>query len=81
MHKFFLEFKNLNKNTFKIMKYGLYFSAFVCLIAVCFLLLYIFIGSTFFYYLGLTLIQSGFTFAVEFVICGIVVDFIINHDF
>ena len=76
MQKMISELKNLDKDTFKIMKYGLFFCCFLSLIAVAILLTYIFLGSVFFYHLGLALLQCSFTFAVEFVICGIVVDFI-----
>lgn len=76
MQKIFFELKNLDKNTFKIMKYGLFFCGFIALIAIAVLLTYIFLGFSFFYYLGLALMKSSFIFAVEFVICGIVVDFI-----
>ena len=76
MQKMISELKNLDKDTFKIMRYGLLFCCYLSLIAVTVLLTYVFIGSNFFYYLGLTLMKSSFTFAVEFVICGIVVDFI-----
>ena len=74
MQKMISELKNLDKDTFKIMRYGLLFCNFITLIALAILLTYIFIGSNFFYHLGLTLMKSSFTFAVEFVICGIVVD-------
>ena len=76
MQRIFSELKNLDKDTYKIMKYGLLFSGIICLAAVVILLAYIFFGTSLFYHLGLTLIKSSFTFAVEFVICGIVVDFI-----
>ena len=76
MQKLFLELKNLDKNIFKIMKYGLLFCGCVTLVSIAVLLTYIFLGSNFFYYLGLSLMKSSFTFAVEFVVCGIVVDFI-----
>ncbi len=79
MNKFFLDLKNLDKDTYKIMKYGLLFSSLICLSAVCVLLLYIFLGINFLYHLGLILIKSSFTFAVEFIICGIIVDFIKNR--
>ena len=78
MNKFFLELKNLDKDTYKIIKYGLLFSGLVCLSAICILLIYIFLGISFFYHLGLSLLQSSFTFAVEFIVCGIIVDFIKN---
>lgn len=80
MNKLFSEFNNLDKNTYKIIKYGLLFSGLVCLSAVCVLLLYIFLGINFLYHLGLVLLKSSFTFAVEFIICGIIVDFIKNKE-
>lgn len=76
MQKLFFELKNLDKNTFKIMRYGLLFSGFIALISIAVLLTYIFLGFNFFYHLGLALMKSSFTFTVEFVICGIAVDFI-----
>lgn len=76
MQKLFFELKKLDKNTFKIMRYGLLFSGFIALISIAVLLTYIFLGFNFFYHLGLALMKSSFTFTVEFVICGIVVDFI-----
>lgn len=76
MQKIILGLKHLDKDTYKIMKYGLLFSAFVGLIAVGVLLSYILLGINFFYHLGILLMGASFTFAVEFIICGIVVDFI-----
>lgn len=76
MQKMISELKNLDKDTFKIMKYGLFFCSGLFLIAVSLLFTYIILGSTFFYHFGLTLMQSSLTFAVEFVVCGIIVDFI-----
>ena len=76
MQKIILGLKNLDKDTYKIMKYGLLFSGIVCLASVAVLLAYIFLGMNFFYYLGMALMQSSFSFAVEFIVCGIVVDFI-----
>ena len=76
MQKIITGLKNLDKDTYKIMKYGLLFSGFVCLAAIGVLLSYILLGSVFFYHFGMILMKSSFTFAVEFIICGIVVDFI-----
>ena len=76
MQKIISGLKNLDKDTYKIMRYGLFFSTFISLTAVGILLAYIFLGSSFLFYLGITLLKSSFSFAVEFVICGIVVDFI-----
>lgn len=74
MKKLFLSLKNLDKNTIKIMKSGYIFSAIICLSAVAILLSYIFSGNNLFYHIGLLLMKSGFTFTVEFFICGIIVD-------
>lgn len=76
MQKIILLLKSLDKDTYKIMKYGLLFSGIVALTAVGVLLTYIFLNINAFYHLGLALIKSSFTFTVEFIICGIVVDFI-----
>lgn len=76
MQKIFSELKNLDKDTYKIMNYGLLFCTCIALISAFILITYILGGSLFFYHLGLTLLKSSFTFAVEFIICGIVVDFI-----
>ena len=79
MQKIILEFKNLDKDTYKIMKYGLLFSTFISLISVAILLSYIFLGISFLYHLGIILIETSFSFAVEFIICGIVLDFLRKH--
>lgn len=76
MQKMISELKNLDKDTFKIMRCGLFFCNLITLIALAILLTYIFLGSIFYYHLGLTLMKSSFIFAVEFVVCGVVVDFI-----
>ena len=76
MQKMISELKNLDKDTYKIMNYGLLFSTIISLISVAILLTYIFLGINFLYYLGIVLIEASFSFAVEFIICGIVVDFI-----
>lgn len=81
MQKMFLELKNLDKNTYKIMKYGLLFSSILCLIAIGILATYIFLGINFFYHFGLILMKSSFTFAVEFIVCGIIIDFIRKREF
>ena len=45
MQKMISELKNLDKDTFKIMRYGLLFCSCLSLIAAAILLTYIFIGS------------------------------------
>ena len=76
MQKIISELKNLDKDTYKIMNYGLIFSTFITLISVSVLFSYIFLGINFLYYLGITLIKMSFSFAAEFIVCGVVVDFI-----
>lgn len=74
MKKIFLELKNLDKLTYKIMGYGLIFSSIITFIAVSILILYIFLGINFFYHLGIALIKSSFYIGTQFIICGIIVD-------
>lgn len=76
MQKIISGLKSLDKDTYKIMRYGLIFSTFLSLISAGILLTYIILGVNFFYHLGIVLIKSSFAFAVEFIVCGIVVDFI-----
>ena len=56
-------FKNLDKLTSKIMNYGLKFCFAVCVLS-----------SPFIYYIGINLFKIGLIFAIEFIICGFVVD-------
>ena len=80
MQKIISGLKGLDKDTYKIMKYGFLFSTFISLIAVGILLSYIFLGVNLFYHLGILLIKSSFIIAVEFIICGIIVDFIRKYQ-
>lgn len=80
MQKIITGLKSLDKDTYKIIKYGLMFSTLVSLIAVGILFSYIFLGINLFYHLGICLIKSSFIFAVEFIVCGIVVDFIRKYQ-
>ena len=66
--------KNLDKDTYKIIKYGILFSIFLAIIASTILISYILLGINLFYHIGELLIKSSFTFATQFVICGIIVD-------
>ena len=76
MQRLISELKNLDTDTINIIKYGLFFCFFIAFLASIILLIYIFLDFIFFYRLGITLMQSSFIFTVEFIICGIVVDFI-----
>ena len=72
MQKLFSSIKDLDKNIFKIMKYGFWFSGLLAVIASIILLTYIYI----LFHIGFILFQSSLSIAVEFFICGVVVDFI-----
>ena len=74
MQKIYSGLRNLDKVTYKIIKYGLLFSTFIGIIATTFLCSYMILGITFFYHLGITLIKTCFSLAVEFIVCGIIVD-------
>ena len=63
-----------HKDTYKIIKYGILFSIFLAIIASTILISYILLGINLFYHIGELLIKSSFTFATQFVICGIIVD-------
>lgn len=74
MQKIYSGLRNLDKVTYKIIKYGLLFSTFVGIMATTILCSYMILGITFFYHLGITLIKVCFSLAVEFIVCGIIVD-------
>ena len=68
-------FVNLNIIDLKIMKYGIIFSLIISIIGT-FILTYnlIFIHTILLYKIGLSIVKLSFYFAVEFIVCGIVVD-------
>ena len=73
-------FKNINKKILKIMKCGLQFSFFICIIATLILCTYLLIyHDTFLYLLGLTTFKLGIIIGIEFIICGLSVDAIKNY--
>ncbi len=68
-------FKNFDKITHKILKYGLEFCFTLCVISVVFLLTYNLIFATpFLYYIGISLFKLSIVFGIEFIICSLVVD-------
>ena len=68
-------FKNLDKLTYKIMKYGLKSCFSICIISTIILFAYkTLFTSPDLYYIGLSLFKLSLTFSIEFIICGIVVD-------
>ncbi len=67
--------KNLDKLTYKIMKYGLKICFGICILSILVLLTYETISfSPNLYYIGLSLFKLSLIFSIEFIICGIVVD-------
>ena len=73
-------FKHLNNTTYKIMMNGFKFCFILSIISCIIMLAYIFMHtSPSIYYIGFNLLKSSICFAVEFIICGIVVDNIINN--
>ena len=69
--------KNFYKKTCIILKYGLYFCFSICLISISILIYYdFFYNSPNLFYIGTLLFKLSLTFAIEFIICGFVVDFL-----
>lgn len=68
-------FINLNKIDLKIMKSGLMLSLIISIVGTL-LLCYnlIFVHTIFLYKVGLSVVKLGCFFAVEFIVCGIIVD-------
>ena len=68
-------FKNFDKLTFKILKYGLNFCFFICMVSIFVLLTYdTILTSPTLYYIGLGLFRLSLIFGIEFIICSFVVD-------
>ena len=68
-------FKNFDKLTCKIMKYGLLFCSVLCSLSIIILMIYTCLSfSPFIYYIGINLFQLSTIYAIEFVICALVVD-------
>lgn len=76
MIKTFLNsYKNLDKQTFRILKKGFIFCSILCLSSILTLFTYMsIIHNPFIYYIGIAIFKLSITFAIEFLICAIVVD-------
>lgn len=67
--------KGLDNKIKNIMKYGIYFSLLICIIACSLLFTYnLSITDVNTYYIGLSLVQLSFVFMIEFIICGLAMD-------
>ena len=68
-------FKSLDNQTSKIMKYGLRFCFGICILSSIILVTYnLSFLSPFAYYIGICLFRISIIFAIEFIVCGLVVD-------
>ena len=68
------KFNSMEEKVKHILKYGIYFSLFVCYIAVFVLLTYQNTHSPDLFYIGLSTFKLGLFFIVEFIICALAVD-------
>ena len=65
---------NLDKVDLKIMKRGLLFCLCIAFFAVTILSIYLFVHNIFLFELGLSILKLSVYFAVDFIVCGVVVD-------
>ena len=74
-------FINLNKTDLKIMKCGLLFSFIISIIGTL-LLSYnlIFVHTIILYKIGISIVKLSCYFAMEFIVCGIIVDKILTDN-
>ncbi len=73
------KFNSMEDKTKKILKYGIYFSAFVCMLSIFILLTYHYYANPDLYYIGLSVFRLGLFFIVEFIICAVAIDTIRNQ--
>ena len=75
MRKLIKNLKDIDKDTYKIMKYGLKFCFIISIISAMILLTYhVTLLTPDLYYTGLLLFRLSCIFGIEFIICGIIVD-------
>lgn len=68
------KFNNMEEKVKKILKYGIYFSMFVCVISTILLITYHINLNIDLYYIGLAVLKLGLFFIVEFIICAFAID-------
>lgn len=68
------KFNSMEEKTKKILKYGIIFSCFVCILAVFILITYQFYSIPDLFYIGLSTFRLGIFFIVEFLISAIAID-------
>jgi len=75
LKKLLENFKKLDKLTYKIMHIGLKFCFVICILSVFILFAYSFaFTSPSMYYIGINLFKLSLIFAIEFIVCGFIVD-------
>lgn len=74
MEKILNLINNLDKLDLKIMKKGLLFCFGLICISTVILSFYLFVHKIFLFEIGLSILKLSFYFAVDFIVCGIVVD-------
>ena len=67
-------YKNFEKTTNSIIKTGLRFCIFLCLISISILLTYLISKEPLTNYVGISILRLSIIFSIEFIICGFVVD-------
>ncbi len=73
------DFKSVDNKILKIIKVGLSFSFFVCIVATLILCTYIlFYSNPIFYLAGFYCLKLGIILGIEFIICGFAVDLILR---
>lgn len=68
------KFNSMDLKVKKILKYGIYFSMFVCIISTILLITYHINLNIDLYYIGLSVFKLGLFLLVEFIICAFAID-------
>lgn len=80
IHKFIDSIFEMEKPIVKLVKQGLVFSMFVCIIAVIVFYFYNTLSLDYIYHeISFSLLRTGITFAISFFICGIATNTILNN--
>ena len=68
------KFNNMDEKVKKILKYGINFSIFVCIVSTIVLITYHINLNIDLYYIGLAIFRLGLFLLVEFIICAFAID-------
>ena len=67
-------YNNFEKTTNSIIKSGMSFCFFLCLVSILILCTYLISKVPFTYYIGISILRLSIIFSIEFIVCGFVVD-------